>query len=236
MPTPLLYVKPTIRNFSPCDQGLNWLVDNKINNKWGQHLIQLLSSVTHTLDLLFQMTLLPPALLINPVITIGVNLKNHQWKRAIANTVTIPIKLVTAIINIPLYESKMVIKLGWSLTGANALVNCAKGKKQTNAFFLKRIFESELAKIYNVNQRESLGLNPKKVLYFKYTPKDYVNNTFIKNLNNSSNPAEDMKFLISKIDHTYSFAKIFRIRKLNGLYGAATGGKQGAKGELHIKL
>lgn len=186
-PTPLIQVNSTIGNFRPCDYGLNRLAD-KIQLAEGdsnrrarainfaQHAIQCFSYITHPVDLGIQGISYPILLGLNPFITIGINIGNRTWKKALGGIPLLPVKLAMAVPKVIAYEGVKIVELAWSIFGFNALVNTIKGKKQTEIFFLKRIYEKNYVKGLN-EYREKALLTPKKVITIPdlYKPKIFQN-------------------------------------------------------------
>ena len=229
----LLYVKPTVRNFSPCDYGLNRLADSM---KKGQRAMQLFSYFTHPVDLLIQAAILPPLLLANPFVTVGINLAKKQWTRAVSNAFFIPLKLALSIPSIGFYEAKMAIKFIWSISGANTCVNVFKGEKQKNAFFLKQAYEDQFNELVNTTFRGALGLNHKKIIHITkvHIPKNYQKKE--KNLS-AQTPEIQLTGKISWIkenDKTYFLSRIPLERKINSLYLAGIGGANNFKKQMAL--
>lgn len=150
----------TVKQFSPLNRLLNEYARKKAD-KW-QNLIQLGSLFTNPIDKATQAAIYPIFRLINPFITIGINLKNKDLKKAYWSTVLLPVKEVIAMIAIFNFEGRQGIRLAWSLVGANTLINVAKGKKQRDSFFWRRLFVVRLAE-ENSNHREKFNLTDKRV-------------------------------------------------------------------------
>jgi len=171
----------TVENFRPLDYWLNRRADSSGCYRG----YQLLSYLTHPVDLLIQAALFPALHAFKPFYTAWVNYRSNHTGKACINAVFIPVKLAYAVPKVFGYELGKVVQMGWSLLGLNMVVNVAKGKRQTHAFFLKRIFATHLNNLL-VNQFETYDLpfTPKKVqnVCALFLPKDYKGMVDLKKL------------------------------------------------------
>lgn len=162
--------KLTVRNFSPCDHLLNLWAHGKKDG--AQRAIQLLSYFTHPTDILIQAVAYPAFRLINPFITMGINCANGDWDWVAASVFTIPVKEIVAVAAILNFEGKQGIRLIHSLLGLNTLSNVENGKKQTNAFFLKRVVAAHNVEAERENRKKQ-SLTPKKVYQIMPIPDEF---------------------------------------------------------------
>ena len=170
--TELLNVSGTVKNLSLLDYQLNKCSHTKIKSDEKKRALQWLSYFTHPIDLGVQAIAYPLLRLSNPFVTVGVHIANaattkdhkgHQSGKVLKSTMAIPFKLVGAAIKIGFYEIGQIVKLAFSISGANTFINVARGKKQTDNFFLKRM------KLEHKQQKANLANSTKR--FIAYMPK-----------------------------------------------------------------
>lgn len=138
----------TTLNIQPLDYGLNRISETLPKSrlgKFGRHSIQIFSYITHPIDIGIQAIAYPLLRFTNPFICVGIDLANKEFKKAGINAILIPFSFLKGIIGTAIFELSQLIRLVWSISGANTAMNVYNGKYQSWDFFKQRRERDECA-------------------------------------------------------------------------------------------